>query len=136
VCFVCPCIQSGFLCIGHTGLYIRSRQSDLVKVSIPTDHIAFQIGETAQVHSGGVLQATPHAVRGSSVPGISRETFAVFMEPMWTEPMNFPAEASLETVQSQSSASNLPPGVPPLKARWNPTQTFGEFTDSTLNSYY
>lgn len=38
----------------------------------------------------GCAQATPHAVRGSSVKGVSRETFAVFMEPMWMEPMNFP----------------------------------------------
>ena len=30
-------------------------------------------------------QATPHAVRGTSQPGVSRETFAVFMEPMWFE---------------------------------------------------
>jgi isopenicillin N synthase-like dioxygenase len=72
------------------GLYIRSRKSELVKVAIPSDHIAFHIGETAQVHSGGILQATPHAVRGSKVPNISRETFAVFMEPMWMEPMNTP----------------------------------------------
>ena len=67
------------------GLYIRSRSSELIKVGIPEDHIAFQIGETAQIHSGGILQATPHAVRGTSIPGISRETFAVFMEPMWDE---------------------------------------------------
>ena len=67
------------------GLYIRSRSSDLIKAGIPEDHIAFQIGETAQIHSGGILQATPHAVRGTSMPGVSRETFAVFMEPMWDE---------------------------------------------------
>ena len=32
-------------------------------------------------------QATPHAVRGSKMRNVSRETFAVFMEPMWMEPM-------------------------------------------------
>ena len=38
------------------GLYIRNRRSELVKVTIPQNHIAFQIGETAQIHSGGLLQ--------------------------------------------------------------------------------
>lgn len=118
------------------GLYIRSRKSELVKVAIPPDHIAFQIGETAQVHSGGILQATPHAVRGSKVPNISRETFAVFMEPMWMEPMNTPDGISPDAAQSQSAAENLPKGVPPLASRWESNQTFGDFTSRTLDSYY
>ena len=118
------------------GLYIRSRSGELVKASIPADHIAFQIGETAQIHSGGVLQATPHAVRGSKVPNISRETFAVFMEPMWSEPMACPAGVEPADAQTQAAAATLPPGVPPLASRWNSNQTFGDFTDATLSSYY
>ena len=118
------------------GLYVRNRSGVVVKVNIPKDHIAFQIGETAQIHSGGIMQATPHAVRGSCVKGISRETFAVFMEPMWMEPMTAPPSVSSETVQTSSSAANLPPGVPMLSDRWNSTQDFGEFTTATLASYY
>ena len=118
------------------GLYIRSRSGQLVKASIPVDHIAFQIGETAQIHSGGILQATPHAVRGSKVAGISRETFAVFMEPNWTEPMTCPLGIEPAAAQTQAAAATLPPGVPSLASRWNPTQSFGDFTDSTLSSYY
>lgn len=38
------------------GLYVRSRKSELFKVNIPVNNIAFQIGETAQIHSGGILQ--------------------------------------------------------------------------------
>jgi len=60
----------------------------LTKVPIPADCLAFQIGETAQIHSGGLMQATPHCVRGAqgkAAEGISRETFAVFMEPQWAE---------------------------------------------------
>ena len=36
-----------------------------------------------QIHSGGLLRATPHHVRTPSVPaaGVSRNTFAVFMQP-------------------------------------------------------
>lgn len=81
-------------------------------------------------------QATPHAVRGSNVPGVTRETFAVFMEPNWYEKMNCPPEIDPAQAQSQSAAENLPRGVPPLKSRWNPTQDFGEFTTATLSAYY
>jgi len=122
------------------GLYIRNRKSQLVHAAIPVDNIAFQIGETAQVHSGGLLQATPHAVRGSKVPNISRESFAVFMEPMWMEPMSIPEGVDPKQAQSQTAASNLPPGVPPLSTRWHPdqdpTQTFGQFSENTHKSYY
>ena len=120
----------------QSGLYVRSRKSELIKVGIPQDHVAFQIGETAQIHSGGILQATPHAVRGTSASGISRETFAVFMEPMWFEPMNVPEGMDPEQAQSQSAAANLPKGVLPLGSRWKREMTFGDFTDATLNSYY
>jgi hypothetical protein len=54
------------------GLYVRNRRGEIVKVSTPSDHLAFQIGETAQIHSGGILQATPHAVKGAEIPGCSR----------------------------------------------------------------
>ena len=54
------------------GLYVRNRKGGLVRVSMPSDHLAFQIGETAQIHSGGILQATPHAVKGTETRGCSR----------------------------------------------------------------
>lgn len=119
-----------------SGLYILNRKSNLIKIRIPEDHLAFQIGETAQIHSGGILQATPHAVKGSSIRGISRETFAVFMEPMWDEPMVFPSNVDIENVQSQSSSENLPCTVPSIRSRWSPSQNFGEFTSATLSAYY
>jgi isopenicillin N synthase-like dioxygenase len=118
------------------GLYVRSRKSELIKVVIPPSNIGFQIGETAQVHSGGLLQATPHAVRGSAIKNVSREGFAVFMEPNWDEPMNCPSDLDPSNAQSQTSAKNLPSGVPSLSSRWNPSQNFGEFSEVTLNSYY
>lgn len=118
------------------GLYIRSRRSELVKVGIPPTHLAFQIGETAQIHSGGTLQATPHAVRGSSHPNVSRQTFAVFMEPNWDEPMHCPADVAPEMAQSQAAARNLPSGVPPLHRRWNNSMDFSEFSLATLAEYH
>jgi len=65
-----------------SGLYIRTRGGKLMKVSIPHDCLAFQTGEALQLATGGKLQATPHCVRaGSSDSTISRETFALFMNP-------------------------------------------------------
>jgi isopenicillin N synthase-like dioxygenase len=122
-----------------SGLYIRSRHGELVKVGIPPDHLAFQIGETACVHSGGFLQATPHCVRGAAGPhsvGVSRETMAVFMEPQWDEPMSIPPGTNKESVTRGSAAQHLPPGVPPLSSRWDESYDFGKFTEETLRAYY
>mmetsp|Transcript_29811 Transcript_29811/g.55241 ORF Transcript_29811/g.55241 Transcript_29811/m.55241 type:complete len:397 (+) Transcript_29811:22-1212(+) len=120
----------------EAGLYIRNRKSEVVKVGIPPTHLAFQIGETAQIHSGGILQATPHAVRGSSAQGVSRQTFAVFMEPNWDEPVQCPSEISPDDAQSQNAAKNLPKGVPPLHKRWNNSMDFSEFALATLAEYH
>lgn len=127
-----------------SGLFVRSRHGKLLKVNIPSDHIAYQIGETAQIHSGGFLQATPHAVRGSKLPNVSRETFAVFMEPMWDAPMDAPSSVNPTEAQSQLAAKGLPAGVPPLSKRWlwkeengeRKWPTFGEFSEETLKFYY
>lgn len=118
------------------GLYARTRRGDVVRVVMPKDCMAFQIGETAQVHSGGVLQATPHAVKAASLPGIGRGTFAVFMEPEWDEPMTVPDNADQEVVLRGARGELLPPGVRALSDRWENGITFGKFTDNTLNAYY
>ncbi|KIK99771.1 hypothetical protein PAXRUDRAFT_30291 [Paxillus rubicundulus Ve08.2h10] len=65
-----------------SGLYIRTRGGDLTKVSIPADCLAFQTGESLELVTGKKLRATPHCVRvGGGDEKISRETFAVFMQP-------------------------------------------------------
>lgn len=71
-----------------------------------------------------------------SAPGVSRETFAVFMEPCWHEPMTIPNERRPEDAQTQLAARSLPPGVPPLASRWQVGMDFGQFTDKTLNAYH
>lgn len=122
-----------------SGLYIRARNGDLVKAVIPSEYMVFQIGETACIHSGGYLQATPHCVRGAAgekARGVSRETMAVFMEPMWDEPMTVPTGVEPDMATRGSGAQHLPKGVPPLATRWNEKQDFGSFTTSTLSSYY
>ncbi len=122
----------------RAGLYIRSRQGHTIQAVIPADHLAFQMGETQQIHSGGILRATPHCVRAAQGPaarGISRETLAVFMEPMWDEEMRIPMSTTEENAKYGSSKKFMPPGVPPLEARWQPNMTFGEFTKKTIEVY-
>jgi isopenicillin N synthase-like dioxygenase len=63
------------------GLYIKDREGKMVKVEIPADCLAFQLGEAAQVASRGNLLATPHLVRSANLPNVSRNTFAVFLQP-------------------------------------------------------
>lgn len=67
-----------------SGLYIKTRGGDLTKVTIPPDSLAFQTGEALELATAGSLRATPHCVRvgaGSGMEGVSRETFALFMQP-------------------------------------------------------
>lgn len=45
------------------GLVIRNRAGREIRVVIPPDCIAFQVGRAMSIHSGGRLQATPHCVR-------------------------------------------------------------------------
>eukprot|EP01111_Echinosteliopsis_oligospora_P015999 TRINITY_DN6510_c0_g1_i1.p1 TRINITY_DN6510_c0_g1~~TRINITY_DN6510_c0_g1_i1.p1 ORF type:complete len:378 (-),score=86.83 TRINITY_DN6510_c0_g1_i1:16-1149(-) len=121
------------------GLYVKSRDGTVVHVIVPSDHLAFQIGECASIHSGGLLQATPHCVRGCPSPAdnqITRETLAVFMEPEWKEGMGIPDGSNVEDVLQASSLKYLPQGVPFLKNRWNDKMNFGEFSEATLQSYY
>ncbi|CAG8691192.1 11966_t:CDS:10, partial [Acaulospora colombiana] len=53
-----------------SGLYIRTRGGDLTKVSIPVDSLAFQTGEALEL-----------ATAGEGAEKVSRETFALFMQP-------------------------------------------------------
>jgi hypothetical protein len=121
----------------EAGLYIRARTGQTVKAVIPPDCVAFQIGETAQVHTGGVLQATPHCVRAAEVEGVSRGTLAVFMEPEWDAPMEAPEGAKPDTILRGARGELLPRGVPPLVARWQgKEQNFGDFSTLTYSMYH
>lgn len=121
----------------QAGLHIRSRSGEIIQATFPADHLAFQMGETQHVHSGGVLQATPHAVRASSVPGVTRETMAVFMEPEYEELMNLPEGANTDDVVVALANEHLPKGVPSLASRWKDSkQTFGDYHYTTIDAYY
>eukprot|EP00850_Spirogloea_muscicola_P015249 SM000115S23928 [mRNA] locus=s115:266152:270285:- [translate_table: standard] len=123
------------------GLYVENRRKEIVKVSIPADSIAFQMGESMQIHSGGLLWATPHCVKaaqGVRASKLSRSTFAVFMQKLLSrstgdnlflgnesyrrdEPMDLPLE---------STPANV--GV----SRWVPGLDFGAFAELTTDQYY
>jgi len=120
----------------HSGLYIKSRKGDVLKAVIPVDCLAYQMGETEQIHSGGALQATPHCVHAGSIPHVTRETFAVFMEPEFPETMNIPAGASAADTTYGSGTKFMPKGVPALATRWKPEYDFGKFTNETLKAYH
>lgn len=65
-----------------SGLYIRTRGGELIKVSIPVDCLAFQTGECLELVTEKRLMATPHCVHiGRGQERVSRETFALFMQP-------------------------------------------------------
>ena len=130
-----PCPDPG------AGLYVRSSRGALARVSLPPDCLAFQIGETAQVHSGGALSATPHCVRapapGPGRAAVARAALAVFMEPEWSAPMAAPGGTGEEEVRAGARGALLPPGVATLDSRWEGgAQDFGAFTTATLGAYY
>ncbi|KXZ49807.1 hypothetical protein GPECTOR_19g258 [Gonium pectorale] len=108
----------------HAGLYIRDRHGRVVRVTIPADCLAFQVGEALQVQSGGLLRATAHYVRAAEGPaavGVSRDTFAVFMQPNVQERMD------------------CPPGVSPKQVEvthWKPGMNFGQFAEEKFKVYY
>ncbi|GMH20527.1 hypothetical protein Nepgr_022368 [Nepenthes gracilis] len=105
------------------GLYIKTRSGQIVKVVFGEEEIAYQIGETTEILSGGYLCATPHCVRapiGEDVSGLGRSTFALFMQPDWDEKLDFPENVHIhqELIMSNSSL------------------TFGEYTEKLLDKYY
>lgn len=64
------------------GLFVEGRNGEQVPVPAARDCLGFQIGEAAQILSGGVVHATPHMVRGHVTkrgePKICRAAFACF----------------------------------------------------------
>ena len=119
----------------QAGLYIQSRTKELIQVHLPSDCIGFQIGETFQILSGGLLQATPHAVKQASTPGVTRETFAVFMEPEFEFPLALPPNCTIEDCCSDD-AVNRSLKLNSIKSRWKPGMNFGTFHNITVQTFH
>lgn len=109
----------------NAGLYIRSRGGVVHKASIPSDCLAFQMGEVAQICSGGLLRATYHCVRGAygdNAVGVARSTLAVFMQPNFDFKLSLPDGADAKAIE--------------IKAWKNSEQTFSEFSVEKNKEYY
>ncbi|XP_074570936.1 uncharacterized protein LOC141827561 isoform X2 [Curcuma longa] len=105
------------------GLYVKTRNDEIVKVVFEEDELAYQIGETAEILAGRCLCATPHCVQAPNSEkalGVARSTFALFLQPDWDEKLQFPAEI-------RHHQELISP---------NRTLTFGEFSETLLSKYY
>ncbi|XP_042422612.1 uncharacterized protein LOC122010218 [Zingiber officinale] len=105
------------------GLYVKTRNDEIVKVVFEEDELAYQIGETAEILAGRCLCATPHCVQAPNSEkalGVARSTFALFLQPDWDEKLQFPAEI-------RHHQELISP---------NRTLTFGEFSETLIGKYY
>lgn len=116
----------------NTGLCIKDRNNNLVKINIPKDCVAYQIGEIIQILTGSSLIATPHCVKSTSRKNITRNTLAIFMDtnPMYS--INIPKNSNKEILR----VKNLPDGIPKLEDRFSDGMLYGEFLDKTYKAYY
>jgi len=117
----------------EAGLHIIGRDGLDYRAKIPKDCLAFQIGETLQVHTGGFMVATPHLVKsGQKIAGtgISRNTLAVFMEPRMKEPQNAP-----EGISREQTIGKVFEGLPLLEKRWKDGQVFHDFHEATIKEF-
>lgn len=77
---------------GHTYLKILNTVNGKVMfASAPPSSLIVQVGEAAQILSGGKLCATAHCVcRPAKRTDVSRETFVVFLQPAWNKSLYAP----------------------------------------------
>lgn len=115
------------------GLFIKDRNNNLVKVTIPENSLVFQIGEIIQILTGGKLIATPHCVKSTKLENVTRNTLAIFMDVDPQYKITIPENCNIkETIEIK----NLPEGVPKMKDRFYNNITYGEFLDKTYKAYY
>eukprot|EP00440_Ansanella_granifera_P026403 gb/GFBE01028681.1/.p1 GENE.gb/GFBE01028681.1/~~gb/GFBE01028681.1/.p1 ORF type:complete len:392 (+),score=88.81 gb/GFBE01028681.1/:1-1176(+) len=124
------------------GLYVRARDRSVLKVSLPADCVGFQIGEAAQIISGGILVATPHQVRShqrrEGERPLCRETFAMFIEPQWDAPIGPPPGVGYEEVLRDEEVELIPPLSKRLKRTPPdaPSVVFGQYLADSFQEYY
>lgn len=124
------------------GLHVRGRDRSVLRVPLPSDCLGFQIGEAAQVLSGGALVATPHQVRShqrrEGERPICRESFALFIEPQWDAAIAPPKGVGYDSVLKEEETELIPPLSKRLK-RTPPDETpvvFGEYLADSFQEYY
>lgn len=118
----------------EAGLYVVSRDGDDIKIDIPEDCMAVQLGECLQIISGGVLTATPHYVKGATVTkgvNVARISHPCFLDPNPDFKLVLPASCDKLTALASNEK------VPPLDSRFKTSgQSFGDFLENTFKQYY
>ncbi|GMH86749.1 hypothetical protein TrVE_jg11929 [Triparma verrucosa] len=120
------------------GLYVVDREGESVKVDIPEDCMAVQLGECTQIVTGGALMATPHCVRGADCRGgsvkVARISHPCFIDTSPNFELRRPGGVEEEDVFKDALGESK---VPPLKERWTEDgMTFGDFLGKTFEKYY
>lgn len=116
-----------------SGLYVSRDNHPPEQVTIPSDCIAFQLGESAQIATGGILRATPHAVvmpRGHD--NLARVTLALFLQPNPWEVLKMPTGMTPDDARAAIRTNHK---VPPLGDRYHQGDTFGQFAERTGKAY-
>ena len=113
----------------EAGLYVEDRNKQVVKVNIPSDCMAIQMGECTQIVTGGSVVATPHCVKGA--PNLVRISLACFIDVPPATLVSAPPGSSAATILAKESTR-----VPPLAKRWENGMTFGDFLTKTFQMYY
>lgn len=118
------------------GLYVVDRQDCVLRVTIPFDCLAVQMGECTQIVTGGTVTATPHCVRGvdpSISDTVARVSLPCFVDSRPDFALSMPASCSRQSVLDKSCTLR----VPPLAKRWKQDgMSFGEFLKETFEFYY
>ncbi|CAL5096172.1 unnamed protein product [Urochloa decumbens] len=110
----------------ESGLYVRTRDHQVVKVIFEDDELAYQIGETAEILSRGHLCATPHCVKAPSsenASDVDRSTFVLFIQPDWDEKLKLPSEMPYHQEL-----------IPPKAEGY--TLTYGEYSERVADKYF
>lgn len=124
-----------------------SSDDGILRVVVPPDCVAVQVGECTQIVTGGAVQATPHCVRAcrlrcddvdgsassSSRSCIARISLPCFVDTVPGFCLRMPAGCTREQVLAADCTNK----VPPLGARWQgDDMTFGSFLQTTFATYY
>jgi len=115
------------------GLFIKNASGVNVKVTIPEDCLAVQLGELGQLYSGGIFRATPHCVSAKAGSNVSREQLAMFSDVHPDFQITVPDYGN--SFEEVVTCPHLPSGVPPLKGRLEGASTYKEFANNTYAAY-
>ncbi|CAM0958422.1 unnamed protein product [Alopecurus aequalis] len=151
----CQDIKECSLPDGHTHLQLFNKRR-IFSVRCSQESFIVQVGEAADILSGGKLRSTLHAVsKPLGMPNISRETFVVFLQPSWDKTLPcsgnssadeddssdhmelaFRSDRSAGSCSEQMLMQEILKKIPPLSSRLKEGMTFAEFSRQTTKRYY